>query len=297
MKRDELGDLLAFLAVYEERSFTRAAARLGTSQSALSHTIKRLEERIAVRLLTRTTRHISPTEAGERLAETLRPSIDSITAGLDSLGDFRDRPAGRIRITCSRHATQVFLFPKVLELMQEYPDIHVEISVDQKMTDIVEQRFDAGIRLGESIEKDMIAMRIGPDMRMLAVASPAYLAKHGTPRTPHELTRHCCINLRLPTLDGLYAWEFEQDGRPLNVRVEGSFITNDVDLVIEAAVAGMGLCCLPDLHLQPWIDRGELVPVLEEWSPSFPGYHIYYPARIQGSSVFNLLLNKLRWRR
>ncbi|HEY0274555.1 MAG TPA: LysR family transcriptional regulator [Paenirhodobacter sp.] len=295
MQRDELGDLLAFLTVYEERSFTRAAARMGTSQSALSHTVKRLEQRLALRLLTRTTRNISPTEAGDRLAETLRPAFSQIETRLDSLNALREKPAGTLRITSSRHVTQEILFPKARELMAEYPDIHIEISVDQKLTDIVEERFDAGVRLGESIEKDMIAVRIGPDMRMLVAGSPDYFARHGRPQMPHDLTAHLCLNLRLPTLGGLYTWEFGKDGRPLNVRVGGQFVTNDVELIVQAALDGMGLCCLPDQHLLPWLRSGALLPVLQDWSPPFSGYHLYYPSRLQASPAFRLLLNKLRW--
>ena len=296
MKRDELGDLVAFLAVYEERSFTKAAARLGTSQSALSHTVKRLEDRVAVRLLTRTTRNVSPTDAGEKLAEALHPALDDIEARLDSLNAQRDRPAGNIRITSSQDAAREILFPKARDLMQDYPDINIEISVDEKFTDIVADRFDAGVRLGESVKKDMIAVRIGPDLKMLVAGAPSYLAQHGQPQTPADLTRFNCINLRLPTLGGLYAWEFGQGDRSVNVRVEGQFISNDPDLIIEAAVAGLGLCCLTDKHLQPWIDRGAVVPVLQEWSQSFPGYHLYYPSRLRGSPAFSLLVDRLRWR-
>ncbi|MBL4928476.1 LysR family transcriptional regulator [Fuscibacter oryzae] len=296
MKRDELGDLIAFLAVCEERSFTRAAARLGTSQSALSHTVKRLEERMALRLLNRTTRNVAPTDAGEKLAETLRPALDDIEARLDSLNALRDRPAGNIRITASRDAAHTILFPKVAALMREYPDITIEISVDQRFTDIVAERFDAGVRLGESVEKDMIAVRIGPDLRMLVVGSPDYLARNGRPEVPDDLTHHTCINLRLPTLGGLYAWELGKDGRNINVRVEGQFTCSDPDLVIEAAVAGLGLCCLPDTHLQSGIDSGKLVPVMQEWCPSFPGYHLYYPSRLQTSPAFALLVERVRWR-
>ena len=287
MRRDELGDLVAFLAVCEERSFTRAAARLGTSQSALSHTVKRLEERLDLRLLTRTTRNVAPTAAGEQLAATLRPALDEIEARLEGLTELRARPAGTIRITSNRSAAHGILFPKVARLMAEHPDIKVEVSVDQSFTDIVEGRFDAGVRLGESIERDMIAVRIGPDMRMLVAGAPAYLARHGRPRTPHELTAHDCINLRLPTLGGLYAWEFEKDGRPLNVRVEGQFVCNDVDLIVAAAVDGLGLCCLPDDHLTPFVAAGQLEAVLEDWSPPFAGYHLYYPSRRPASGAFS----------
>lgn len=296
MKREDLGDLLAFLAVCEERSFTRAAARLGTSQSVLSHTIKRLEERLGLRLLTRTTRAVAPTEAGERLAETLRPAFDDIDARLDSLNALRQRPAGTIRITSSRNAAREILWPKVVRLMQDYPEIKVEISVEQRFVDIVAERFDAGIRLGEALEKDMIALRIGPDVRMCVAGSPAYLAARGRPAMPGDLMGHDCINLRLPTLGGLYAWEFAKAGQPMNVRVEGGFICNDIDLMVAAACEGLGLCCLPRPHLEPFLATGQLVAVLEDWLPPFPGYHLYYPSRKQPSPAFSLLVEALRWR-
>lgn len=296
MKRDELGDLMAFLAVAEERSFTRAAARLGTSQSALSHTVKRLEERLDLRLLTRTTRSVAPTEAGEQLADTLRPAFAEITNRLEGLAALRAKPAGLVRLSSSRHAAREILWPRLGPLLAEYPDIRLEISIDQKFTDIVGERFDAGVRLGESVEKDMIAVRIGPDLRMLTVASPDYIAVHGGPETPHDLTNHNCINLRLPTHDNLYVWEYERDGRPLNVRVEGRFTSNDVDLIIAACLEGRGLCLLPDYHLEGLIAEGRLVPLLEDWSPPFPGYHIYYASRRQQSPAFRLVLDALRYR-
>lgn len=258
MKREELGDLMAFLAVCEERSFTRAAARLGTSQSSLSHTVKRLEERLDLRLLTRTTRNVSPTPAGEQLAATLRPAFDDISERLASLDAMRARPAGLVRITTSRHAALALMWPKLSPVLKEYPEIRLELAVEQGMTDIVEGRFDAGVGLGEAIEKDMIAMRIGPDLRMLVVGAPDYFEAHGRPQTPHDLSDHNCINLRLPTLGGLYAWEFERDGKPLNVRVEGQLTTNDVDLMINAALDGRGLCCLPDCHLAGGLGRALL---------------------------------------
>lgn len=251
---------------------------------------------MALRLLNRTTRTVAPTDAGEKLAEALRPALDDIEARLDSLNALRDRPAGNIRITASRDAAHTILFPKAAALMREYPDITIEIAADQRFTDIVAERFDAGVRLGESVEKDMIAVRIGPDLRMLVVGSPAYLARNGQPEVPDDLTHHTCINLRLPTLGGIYAWELGRDGRNINVRVEGQFTCNDPDLVIEAAAAGLGLCCLPDTHLQSWIDNGKLVPVMQDWCPSFPGYHLYYPSRLQTSRAFALLVEKLRWR-
>lgn len=296
MKRDELGDLVAFLTVAEERSFTRAAALLGTSQSSLSHSVRRLEDRMGVRLLTRTTRTVVPTEAGEQLAETLRPAFNDIRARMDALGAMRHAPGGTIRITAIRHAAVSILMPAVTRLMQSYPDINVEISVENRLVDLVNERFDAGVRLGEHIEKDMIALKIGPEMRMLVVGSPDYFDRHPKPLTPHDLTKHRCINLRLSTVGGLYAWEFEKDGKPLNVRVDGQFVCNDVPIIIDGALAGLGLACLPDDYLIPLIGEGKLVPVLEDWSPPFPGYHIYYPSRRLASPAFSLLIDALRYR-
>lgn len=296
MKRDELGDLVAFLTVAEERSFTRAAAQLGTSQSSLSHTVRRLEERMGVRLLLRTTRNVAPTEAGEQLVETLRPAFNDIRSRIEALSALRQKPAGTIRITSSRHASETILMPVVKRLLAEYPDINIEISNDQKLIDLVAERYDAGVRLGEQVEKDMIAVRIGPEMRMVVAGSPAYFEKHPRPRTPHDLTQHTCINLRLPTLGGLYAWEFEKDGRPLNVRVEGQFICNDVPMIIDAAMSGLGLACLPNDHLEKFVAAGKLVKVLEDWCPPFPGYHLFYPSRRQASPAFALLVDGLRYR-
>ncbi|APO71028.1 LysR family transcriptional regulator [Rhizobium mongolense] len=296
MKRDELGDLVAFLAVAEERSFTRAAAQLGTSQSSLSHTVRRLEERMGVRLLTRTTRNVSPTDAGEQLAETLRPAFNDIRSRIDALSALRQRPAGTIRVTSSRHAAETILMPAVKRLMAEFSEINVEISIEQRFVDLAAERFDAGIRLGEGVEKDMIAVRIGPELRMVVAGSPQYFERHTKPRTPHDLTQHSCINLRLPTLGGLYAWEFEKDTRPLNVRVDGQFICNDVPMIIDAALSGIGLTCLPDDHLGPLVKEGKLVSVLEDWCPLFPGYHLYYPSRRLASPAFALLVDALRYR-
>jgi DNA-binding transcriptional LysR family regulator len=296
MKRDELGDLIGFLTVAEERHFTRAAALLGTSQSSLSHTVRRLEERMGVRLLTRTTRNVAPTEAGEQLVETLRPAFNDIKARLDSIAASRQKPAGNIRITSSRHATETILMPAVTKLMADYPDIKVEISVDQRLTDLVAERYDAGVRLGEQVEKDMIAVKIGPELRMTVVGSPAYFANRPKPATPHELTQHICVNLRLPTLGGLYVWEFEKNGRPLNVRVDGQFTCNDVPMIVHAAVHGLGLVCLPDDQVEDLIEDGRLIRVLEDWCPLFPGYHLYYPSRRQSSPAFDLLVEALRYR-
>lgn len=296
MKRDELGDLVAFLIVAEERSFTRAAAQLGTSQSSLSHTVKRLEERMGVRLLVRTTRNVVPTEAGERLMETLRPAFNDIRGQIDALSAMRQQPGGTIRITSSRHAAETILMPAAKRLMRDYPDVNFEISIEQRFVDLVAERYDAGVRLGESIEKDMIAVRIGPELRMVVAGSPDYFQRNEKPGTPHELTQHRCINLRLPTLGGLYAWEFERDGRPLNVRVDGQFICNDVPMIIDAALDGLGLACLPDDHLGPLVQEGRLVQVLSDWCPPFPGYHLYYPSRRLASPAFALLVERLRFR-
>jgi len=296
MKRDELGDLIAFLTVADERSFTRAAARLATSQSSLSHTVRRLEERMGVRLLTRTTRNVAPTDAGEQLAETLRPALNDIEAKISAISALRQEPAGLIRITTSHHAAQSILMPAVKQLMKDYPEVSVELSVDQRLTDLVAERYDAGIRLGEQVEKDMIAVRIGPDLRMAVVGAPDYFAVHPKPLTPHDLTKHICINLRLPTLGGLYAWEFEHNGRPVNVRVEGQFICNDAGMIIDAALDGLGLACLPEDQFDSLIDNGRLVRVLEDWCPPFPGYHLYYPSRRQTSPAFALLIEALRFR-
>jgi DNA-binding transcriptional LysR family regulator len=296
MRREELGELMAFLTVAEERSFTRAAAKLGTSQSALSHTLRRLEARLGLRLLTRTTRNVAPTDAGERLIETLRPAFDDIDAKLDALSALREKPAGRIRITAGEHAAEAILWPILARLLPDYPDIEVELSVDLALTDIVAERFDAGVRLGEQVAKDMVAVRIGPEMRMACVGAPSYFAERPAPETPHDLTAHRCINLRLPTRGGLYAWEFEKDGRQLNVRVDGQLVFNNLHLIVEAAAAGFGLAFLPDDALRKPLDDGRLVRVLEDWCPPFPGYHLYYPSRRQLSPAFALLVEALRYR-
>src|SRR3954462_4974844 len=296
MRREDLADLAAFAAVAEERSFTRAAAKLGTSQSALSHTIRRLEGRLGVRLLTRNTRSVAPTEAGERLLRTLGPVFDEIDAELAQIGGLREKPAGTIRISASEHAARAILWPKLAALLPDYPDIKVEISVDAGFVDIVAERFDAGVRLGEQVAKDMIAVRIGPELRMAAVAAPAYFARRPPPRTPQDLAGHECINLRLQTLGGLYAWEFEKGGREIRVRVEGQLVFNDVGLILEAALGGFGIAYLPDDHVADAVADGRLVRVLEDWCPSFPGFHLYYPSRRQQSPAFALVVEALRWR-
>jgi DNA-binding transcriptional LysR family regulator len=296
MPRQNINDLLAFRAVARERSFTRAAAQTGVSPSALSHRIRAFEERLGVRLLTRTTRSVAPTDAGERLLSTIAPRFDEIEAALDALSELRDRPAGTIRITTSIHAAETILWPAIARL-PAYPELNVEISVDAGLVDIVEGRFDAGIRLGETIAQDMIAVRIGPDLRMAAIASPAYFARREPPATPHDLSAHNCINLRFPTLGGLYAWEFERDGRALNVHVEGQLVVNDGGLARQAALDGCGIAYLPEDHVQADIEAGKLKRVLEDWTPPFPGYHLYFPSRRQQSPALALLVEALRHRR
>jgi len=296
MRRAELSELNALLAVAEARSFTRAAAQLGTSQSALSHTVRRLEERLGVRLLTRTTRSVAPTDAGQRLMDSLRPALEEIDARLDALGALRDSPAGKIRITVSETAADTILWPALARFLPDYPDIEVELVIDQALTDIVAGRFDAGVRLGERLEKDMIAVPIGPELRMAVVGSPAYFAQRKPPRAPQDLAHHACINLRLATAGGLYAWEFEKAGRALNVRVEGALTFNRAPLTVRAAEDGFGLACVPEDHVVAPVADGRLIRVLEDWCPPFAGYHLYYPSRRQHSPAFALLVEALRYR-
>nr|WP_294814643.1 LysR family transcriptional regulator [uncultured Sphingomonas sp.] len=296
MRREELGGLAMFLAVADERSFTRAAARLGISQSALSHSMRRLEARLGLRLLTRTTRSVAPTEAGERLIETLRPALDEIDVKLASLTELRERPAGTVRITASRHAVRTLLWPAVDRLTAEHPDINIEVNVENGLTDIVAERFDAGIRLGERLEKDMIAVRISPPLRMAAIGAPSYFAEHGVPASPDDLARHRCINMRWVSAGGLYAWEFEKAGRELNVRVDGQLVFNDSDFIIDAAVAGHGIGFVMADHVSQQLEDGTLARVLEDWCEPFDGYYLYYPSRRQPSPAFSLVLEALRWR-
>ena len=296
MPRETFNDLLAFLAVANERSFTRAAAKLGVSQSALSHTIRGLEERLGLRLLTRTTRSVSPTEAGERLLHTLGPRFEEIDAELEALRELREKPTGTIRITATDYAADTIVWPKLGKLLREYPDIRVEIIIDYGLTDIVAQRFDAGVRSGEQVAKDMIAVRIGPDMRMAVVGAPSYFARQSPPKRPQDLIGHNCINLRLPTHGGLYAWEFEKGGRELKVRVEGQLVFNGTFQMLNAALAGFGLAYVPEDLAQPHLAKGRLNRVLEDWCPPFSGYHLYYPSRRQSSPAFALLVDALRYR-
>jgi DNA-binding transcriptional LysR family regulator len=295
MKRNELGDLAAFLAVAEARSFTRAAAKLGTSQSALSHTIKRLEARLGLRLLTRTTRSVAPAEAGERLIEILRPALDDIDERLAALSALREKPAGTVRINTSLHAAETVLWPKLAPFLANYPDIKVELTIEHGFTDIVANRYDAGVRLGEQVARDMIAVPIGPQLRMAVVGSPAYFAGRKKPKTPQDLDSHTCINLRF-TSGGLYAWEFEKDGREIKVRVEGQLAFNDGGLCVTAALEGFGLAFLPEERVLARIREGRLVRVLSDWCEPFPGFHLYYPSRRQQSPAFALLVEALRYR-
>lgn len=295
-RREELSSLSLFLAVAEERSFTRAAAKLSISQSALSHSMRRLEAKLGLRLLTRTTRSVAPTEAGERLIETLRPALDDIDDKLAALSELRDRPAGTVRITAGTHAARAVLWPVVNKLVAEHPDINVEINSEGGFVDIVSERYDAGVRLGERLEQDMIAVPISPRLRMAAFASPSYLAERGTPETPYDLANHNCINLRLPSSRGLYAWEFERAGKELKVKVGGQLVLNDVDLIVQAAVAGHGIGFMLEDHVLPPIANGSLERVLENWCEPFEGYFLYYPSRRQPSSAFSILLEALRYR-
>jgi len=295
MPRASLDDLTAFLAVARERSFTRAAAKLGVSQSALSHTIRGLEARLGVRLLTRTTRSVSPTEAGARLLRSLGPHLDEISAELEALSDLREKPAGTIRINAGDHPSRTILWPVVKKILPAYPEIKIEIAVDNALTDIVAQGYDAGVRLGEEVAPGMIAMRIGPDMRMAVVGAPAYFARHPPPKKPQDLTAHNCINLRLPTYGNLYVWEFEKGGRELKVRVEGQLTFNDGTLRLSAVLAGLGLAYLPETVAQPYLAQGRLKRVLEDWCAPFSGYHLYYPSRRQHSRAFIILLDALRY--
>lgn len=296
MSRAPLADLGAFIAVARERSFTRAAAQLGVSPSALSQTMRALEERLGVRLLTRTTRNVAPTDAGERLIARVSLHLEEIEAGLASLSELRDKPAGIIRITAVDHAAETILWPSLAKFLAEYPDIHVDLLVDNTLRDIVAERFDAGIRMGERVARDMITVRVGPDIRMAAVATPDYFKTHSQPKVPQDLARHICINLRMATLGGTYAWEFEKATREINVRVEGQLTVNDIAVIRQAALHGLGIAFMPEDVAQPHLAAGDLLRVLTDWTPPFPGYHLYYPSRRQQSPAFALLIEALRYR-
>jgi DNA-binding transcriptional LysR family regulator len=296
MPRHDVNDLIAFLAVARERSFTRAAARLGVSQSALSHTMRALEERLGVRLLTRTTRSVAPTAAGERLLQGIGPRFEEIEAELAALSALRDKPAGTIRINAGEHAAETILWPALAEFLPRYPDIKVELTVDNGLANIVAERYDAGVRLGEQLAKDMIAVRIGPDFRMVVVGAPSYFKRRERPKRPQDLMQHACINIRLPTLGGIYAWEFERRGRPLKVRVDGQLVFNSAPLRIKAALAGLGLAYVAEDQVRAPLAKGQLIQVLDDWCAPFPGYHFYYPSRRQSAPAFALLVEALRYR-
>lgn len=296
MARQTIDDLLAFFAVAKEASFTRAAAKLGVSQSALSHTIRGLEERLGLRLLTRTTRSVAPTEAGERLIRTIGPKLEEIDAELAAVTELREKPAGTIRITTGEHSAETIIWPALAKLLPRYPDIKAELVVDYGLVDIVAERYDAGVRLGEQVAKDMIAVRIGPDFRMVVVGAPSYFAKRPLPKRPQDLTTHDCINIRLPTMGGLYAWEFEKRGRALKVRVDGPLVFNNMSLRVNAVLHGLGLAYLPEDRVRGLIASGRLVQVLDDWCQPFSGYHLYYPSRRQPTSAFAALVEALRYR-
>jgi DNA-binding transcriptional LysR family regulator len=266
------------------------------SQSALSQTVRGLEARLGIRLLTRTTRSVAPTEAGERLLQTVGPHLEEIEAGIESLSELREKPAGTIRITAGDHAIHSVLSPKLAKFLPNYPDIKVEIVIDYGLTDIVAERYDAGVRWGEQVARDMIAVRIGPDVRFAVVGAKSYFAKRSPPKAPHDLIGHNCINLRLPTYGGLYAWEFEKDGRELRVRVEGQLVFNGVFQVLDAALAGLGLAYVPEDLAEPYLAKGRLIRALEEWCAPWSGYRLYYPSRQQSSPAFALLADALRYR-
>lgn len=295
MSRENFNDLAAFALVAKERSFTRAAAKLGVGQSALSQTVRALEERLGLRLLTRTTRSVAPTEAGERLLRTIAPRFEEIEAELAALTELRDRPAGTVRITAGEHPAISILQPALKRFLPDHPDVNVEISVDYGLTDIVAAGFDAGVRMGEQVAKDMVAVRIGPEMRMAVVGSPAYFERYPHPQTPQDLTAHNCINMRLPTYGGLFPWYLEKNGHEMNVRAEGQLVFNNLGLRLSSALDGLGLAYMPEDQVMPSVRDGRLIRVLEDWCESFAGYHLYYPSR-KHSPALSVLVEALRYR-
>jgi len=296
MAKTKVDDLQAFLAVAREQSFTKAAARLGITPSALSHTVRALEERLGVRLLARTTRNVAPTEAGDRLIRSIAPLFDQIATELEALGELREKPAGTIRITCTDDAIELYLRPMLASFLKSYPDITLELFVDYGFTNIVEERFDAGIRLGEAISKDMIAVRISPDWRLAVVGSPAYFDRRPMPATPYELTDHACINIRHRPSGAIYAWEFEKDGKAFTVKGEGQLVFNSIVHVLNAAMDGIGLAYVPEALAAPYLADGRLKEVLADWCPYFQGFHLYYPNRRQTSPAFAAFVDAVRYR-
>ncbi|EER60870.1 transcriptional regulator, LysR family [Acidovorax delafieldii 2AN] len=297
MPRENYNDLTAFITVARERSFTRAASQLGVSQSALSHSIRAFETKLGVRLLTRTTRSVSPTDAGERLLRSVAPQLDEIEAEVATIRELQDKPAGLVRVTTAEHAAETILWPKLEHVLPAHPDFRVEVCIDYGLTDIVADRFDAGIRLGHQVAKGMTAVRISPDISMAVVGSPSYFERHARPRSPHDLTQHNCINLRFPTSGGLYAWELEKDGSKLNVRVDGQLVLNNLSQILGATLAGLGLCFIPEDIARPHIETGRLKQVLKTWCPKFPGYHLYYPSRRHSSRALSFLVETLHHRK
>lgn len=296
MSLENFNDLAAFAVVAKERSFTKAAAKVGVSQSALSQTIRNLERRLGLRLLSRTTRSVAPTEAGERLLKTIASRFDEIESALASLNELREKPAGSIRITAGEHAALSVLQPALRKILPRYPDINIEIVVDYGLTDIVAQGYDAGVRLGEQVAKDMVAVRVGPDFRMAVVGAPSYFKHRARPKTPQDLAGHNCINIRLPTYGGLFPWDLEKEGREVNVRVEGQLVFNHMALRLTLALQGLGLAYLPEDQARPYLASRRLIRVLDDWCPSFPGYHLYYPSRRHASPAFGLIVEALRYR-
>ncbi|MCP1475768.1 DNA-binding transcriptional LysR family regulator [Pseudomonas sp. EB276 TE3739] len=295
MSNAKVNDLQAFLAVAQEQSFTKAAARLGVTPSALSHTVRALEQRLGIRLLARTTRNVSPTEAGERLMRSIAPLFEQISAELEALGELRDKPSGTIRISCTDDQIELCIRPMLTGFLKDYPDITLEFYVDYGFTNVVKERFDAGIRLGESISKDMIAVRIGPDWRLAVVASPDYFARHPPPATPHQLMEHTCINIRHQPAGAIYAWEFAHNGQDFSVKVDGQLVFNSIMHVLNAAVDGIGVAYVPEQLVAPYLANGRLVEVLSDWCPTFQGYHLYYPNRRQGSAAFAAFVEALKY--
>jgi len=296
MAQDNFKDLIAFLSVARASSFTKAAAQLGVSQSALSQTVRGLEERLGIRLLTRTTRSVSPTEAGERLLRSLGPRFEEIDAELNAISELRDKPSGTVRITVGEHAAISIMAPAIRKLAPQYPDVHIEVIVDYGLADIVAERYDAGIRLGEQVAKDMIAVKVSKPMRMAVVGAPSYFERHGRPENPQDLTRHHCINMRLPTHGHIFPWEFERNGRELKVRVDGQLVFNNLAMRIDAALAGLGLAYLPEDQVEPYFVGKSLERVLDDWCEPFPGYHLYYPNRRHASPAFAIVVDALRYR-
>lgn len=296
MKREEMADLTAFLAVAEEQSFTKAATKLGISQSALSQIIRRLEERLGMRLLTRTTRSVAPTDAGELLLQTLSPALEELDANIAALSELSNKPAGLIRITSVEHATQTILWPVLRDLLPLYPNIKVDITSDYGLTDIVAERYDAGVRLGQDVDKDMIAVRISPDIEIVIVGSPSYFSSNIKPKAPQEISNHQCINLKLSTSRGNYIWSFKKGNSQIRVRGDGAVSFNSLTMLLEAALDGFGLAFLPKDQVKEYLENGRLISVLEDWIPKLPGYHLYYPSRRQLSPAFKLFVKALRQR-